>query len=111
MIWPITMRLRASELQPVRFDSAKHAATPHGPFGAIPGPLAPWSAARDIPAPPTETFREWFARTDGGRLDESGQAAAGSRPNRAGVDVEGHYGTSARDAGLPHPTSDSEDEA
>ncbi|MGQ4719390.1 hypothetical protein ACUN22_37740 [Streptomyces anulatus] len=80
-------------------------------LGAIPGPLAPWSAARDIPAPPTETFREWFARTDGGRLDESGQAAAGSRPNRAGVDVEGHYGTSARDAGLPHPTSDSEDEA
>ena len=41
----------------------------------------------------------------------SGQAAARSRPNRASVDVEGHYGTSARDAGLPHPTSDSEDEA
>ena len=80
-------------------------------LGAIPGPLAPWSAARDIPAPPTETFREWFARTDGGRLEESGQAATGSRSGTDSVDVEGHHGTSARDAGLPHPTSDSEDEA
>jgi len=31
------------------------------PFGAA------WTAARDLPAPPRESFRAWWSRTDGGR--------------------------------------------
>jgi len=36
-------------------------------IGAVPGPGAAWSDARDIPVPATESFRDWWARTDGGR--------------------------------------------
>ena len=31
-----------------------------GRIGALPGPLAGWSAARDLPAVPDQTFREWW---------------------------------------------------
>jgi iron-sulfur cluster protein len=29
----------------------------------------PWTGARDLPTGPTESFRSWWQRTDGGRLD------------------------------------------
>jgi len=38
-----------------------------GQIRALPPPLSAWTAARDIPAPPKETFREWWARTRGDR--------------------------------------------
>ncbi len=33
----------------------------------LPWPAAIWTRTRDVPVPPTETFRQWWERTDGGR--------------------------------------------
>ena len=33
----------------------------------LPWPASIWSAARDAPVPPAESFRSWWERTDGGR--------------------------------------------
>jgi len=32
---------------------------------ALPPPLSAWTASRDAPKPPTETFRDWWTRTRG----------------------------------------------
>ncbi|MBI3692840.1 MAG: (4Fe-4S)-binding protein, partial [Mycolicibacterium aromaticivorans] len=30
---------------------------------ALPWPASRWTTSRDVPAPPAETFRQWWART------------------------------------------------
>ncbi|NUU25356.1 MAG: iron-sulfur cluster-binding protein [Streptomycetaceae bacterium] len=63
--------------QPWRLGLAQHAASfsrhfigRKGRIGKVPrllaGPLAGWTASRDAPAAPPESFRTWFKRTDGG---------------------------------------------
>ncbi len=32
----------------------------------LPAPLSGWTASRDVPSPPAETFREWWSRRRGG---------------------------------------------
>jgi L-lactate dehydrogenase complex protein LldF len=34
-------------------------------FRSLPAPLSAWTAARDLPEPPAESFRDWWARTRG----------------------------------------------
>jgi L-lactate dehydrogenase complex protein LldF len=41
-------------------------------LGRLPWPASKWTDTRDLPAPPAESFRRWWTRTDGGRRDESG---------------------------------------
>jgi len=36
-----------------------------GTLRRLPPPLSGWTSSRDAPAPPSETFREWWARTRG----------------------------------------------
>jgi L-lactate dehydrogenase complex protein LldF len=56
---------------PKRFARAGRAARAgrilrrRGRITALPPPLSAWTAARDAPLPPTETFRQWWARTGG----------------------------------------------
>ncbi len=48
-----------------------------GALGRVPGG-AGWTDARDLPAPPTDTFRAWWTRTHGGR-DEGPQPGPSGR--------------------------------
>ncbi len=36
-----------------------------GKITNLPGPLAGWTDARDMPAPPKQTFRQWWASDEG----------------------------------------------
>ncbi|NUR17447.1 MAG: lactate utilization protein [Dermatophilaceae bacterium] len=59
---------------PKRFARAGRAAAAgrHGirkgkPVLPLPPPLSGWTSSRDVPSPPAETFRDWWARTRGER--------------------------------------------
>lgn len=58
--------------EPSRFATAGRAASAgrHGirkgrPLLPLPPPLSGWTASRDLPSPPRETFRDWWAGTRG----------------------------------------------
>ncbi len=52
-----------------------------GRISHLPGPLAGWTDARDLPEPPAESFRAWWTRTHDGRTEtgrtETGRMQAG----------------------------------
>jgi len=50
----------------LRASQALRIAGPARSLRPLPPPLSGWVAARDLPEPPSETFREWWARTGGG---------------------------------------------
>jgi L-lactate dehydrogenase complex protein LldF len=41
----------------------------NGMIGRMPRPMSRWTDARDMTAPARESFRAWWKRTDGGRMD------------------------------------------
>jgi L-lactate dehydrogenase complex protein LldF len=57
--------------EPKRYATAQRATRvgrvlargPRARITSLPPPLSAWTASRDLPAPPRETFREWWART------------------------------------------------
>jgi L-lactate dehydrogenase complex protein LldF len=36
-----------------------------GRIRSLPPPLSAWTASRDLPAPPQQTFRQWWAHRSG----------------------------------------------
>jgi L-lactate dehydrogenase complex protein LldF len=74
----VTMRLAQWTLQsPRRLRAGQRlAATSRrliargGAVHRLPGPLHRWTAGRDAPAPPAESFRSWWVRTHEQRRDE-----------------------------------------
>ncbi len=59
--------------EPGRYDRAQRAAglgrllARRGRMPGLPWPLSGWTSARNLPVPPAETFRAWWARTRGAR--------------------------------------------
>jgi L-lactate dehydrogenase complex protein LldF len=51
-------------------------------IGRMPRPMSRWTDARDLPAPPRESFRAWWKRTDGGRKDAGSSSTPRTRTDR-----------------------------
>jgi L-lactate dehydrogenase complex protein LldF len=56
-----------------------------GLIGRMPAPLSRWTDARDAPAPPRESFRRWWARTDGGRNEAAPRHVSGHHGRKGGT--------------------------
>ena len=70
-----------------------------GRISTLPPPLSGWTASRDLPLPPPETFRDWWTRTRGRAVTTS--AGRPSRDPAAGKTraTAGGAGAAALDAG------------
>ena len=47
---------------------------PGDTIGPLPGPAAGWTAARDLPTPPTQTFRDWWVAREKTSDHEGGES-------------------------------------
>jgi L-lactate dehydrogenase complex protein LldF len=58
-----------------------------GRIRRLPPPLSAWTGARDAPAPPAQSFRQWWAKREAGQGDTgeggSGRRGAGRRGDRS----------------------------
>ncbi len=52
----------------------------------LPPPVSGWTQSRDLPAPPKQTFREWWKATDGGRAGADGPPGVSTDGGRADSD-------------------------
>ena len=66
--WLMSRPERWSRL--LRTMSAGRFLARRGSFRSLPPPLAGWTATRDLPAPPAQSFRAWWAATRGGTADD-----------------------------------------
>ena len=64
--WTLGSGRRLAALQRLAGLSGRVLGRRSGTIGRLPSPLSRWTDARDLPAPPRESFRRWWARTDGG---------------------------------------------
>jgi L-lactate dehydrogenase complex protein LldF len=54
----------------------------NGMIGRMPRPMSRWTDARDLPAPPRDSFRAWWKRTDGGRKDAGSSSTPRARTDQ-----------------------------
>jgi L-lactate dehydrogenase complex protein LldF len=71
--WTLGGSRRLAALQTIAGLSGRLLGRRGGSIGRLPAPLSRWTDARDLPAPPRESFRRWWARTDGGLLGTCSQ--------------------------------------
>jgi L-lactate dehydrogenase complex protein LldF len=55
-----------------------------GKIRRLPPPLSAWTTARDAPAPPAQTFREWWAERGGGKTERGRARSAGAGKTERG---------------------------
>ena len=53
-------------------------------MGSPPPPLSGWTASRDLPAPPRESFRDWWSRSRGSRHEHRSRGGPGPDPGALG---------------------------
>jgi L-lactate dehydrogenase complex protein LldF len=72
--WTLGGSRRLAALQTLAGLSGRVLGRRGGYIGRLPAPLSRWTDARDLPAPPRQSFRRWWARTDGGRHDNGSRS-------------------------------------
>jgi L-lactate dehydrogenase complex protein LldF len=82
--WTLGGSRRLAALQGLAGLSGRVLGRPTGYIGRLPVPLNRWTDARDLPAPPRESFRRWWGRTDGGHHDDVSHVSQPDSPRTAG---------------------------
>ena len=95
---------------PARFEAAQRAGRAgrllgrSGRIRRLPPPLSAWTAARDAPRPPAQTFREWWkAEHRGPEQGSTGREALGRGALSRGAPRTGRQGDGAGRGARPDP--------